>query len=428
MTVLAIAAIERRKLMTVDITGAYLECDLAEDMEVIMKLDPVLTTILHSVDKSAVGYEDKNGVTYVKLNKALYGTVQAALLWYKKLCSVLVGAGFKMNPYDPCLFNQTVDGEQITVCFHIDDLLVTSTSEAHLDTLVKHLESSFSNLTVNRGKQHSYLAMNIVEEHDTITVDMTAYIDKCIGSRTFGRAASSPARDDIFSEPEDATPLNEEERAKFHSCVAQLLYLCKRTRIESLCTVNHLASRVGKSTSDDNAKLDRVLNYLAHTKDRKLVMRKGGQVAMEGYIDASYGVHDDGKSRTGVALMIGGTCVGAWSSKQKLNTKSSTEAEIVGLSDGLSHVLWMRELLKAQGYNLPPTKVHQDNQGVLSIMARGRNPKHRTKHLNIRHFFARDRVYIGDIILTYCPTRDMIADILTKAVNGELFGHLVGKL
>ena len=125
MAVLAIAAIERRKLMTVDITGAYLECDLDDDTEVIMKLDPILTTILHSVDKSAVGYEDKNGVTYVRLNKALYGTVQAAVLWYKKLCGVLTDAGFKMNPYDACLFNQTVDGEQITVCFHVDDLLVT---------------------------------------------------------------------------------------------------------------------------------------------------------------------------------------------------------------------------------------------------------------------------------------------------------------
>ena len=73
---------------------------------------------------------------------------------------------------------------------------------------------------------------------------------------------------------------------------------------------------------------------------------------------------------------------------------------------------------------MPPTKVHQDNQGVLSIMREGRSPKHRTKHLNVRHFFARDRVESGDIVLCYCPTREMIADVLTKAVNGELFQYL----
>jgi hypothetical protein len=425
MMVLAIAAVERRKLMTIDITGAYLECDLTDEMEVIMKLDPLLTRILHEVDKSAIGKEDEKGVTYVKLNKALYGTVQAALLWYKKLSGVLLTDGFSANPYDACLFNKTVEGVQITVCFHVDDLLVTCTSDALMEDMVSHLSSNFTNLTVNRGEQHSYLAMNIVEGEKDISVDMSAYIDKCIEGRVFGRAATSPAKDDLFDEPEDSASLDDTDRARFHSSVAQLLYLCKRTRVESLCAVSHLSSRVAKCTEDDEVKLDRVLNYLAHTRDRKMVMKKGGIVDMEAYIDASFGSHVDGRSRTGIALMMCGVCVGAWSAKQKLNTKSSTEAEIVGLSDGLSHVIWMRELLLAQGYDLPPTKVHQDNQGVLSIMREGRSPKHRTKHLNIRHFFARDRVNSGDITLNYCPTREMVADVLTKAVNGELFQYLI---
>jgi hypothetical protein len=64
------------------------------------------------------------------------------------------------------------------------------------------------------------------------------------------------------------------------------------------------------------------------------------------YIDASFGVHADGTSRTGVVLMLAGAIVGAWSGKQKLVTKSSTEAEIVGLSDGLSHVLWQESYCK----------------------------------------------------------------------------------
>jgi hypothetical protein len=243
MMVLAIAAVEKRKLMTIDITGAYLECDLTDEMEVIMKLDPLLTRILQAVDKSAVGFEDEKGVTYVKLNKALYGTVQAALLWYKKLSGVLIADGFVANPYDACLFNKMVEGQQITVCFHVDDLLVTCAVEDMLEEVVKHLGNNFANLTVNRGKQHSYLAMNIVEGADDISVDMTAYIDKCTEGRVFGRPASSPARDDLFDEPEDSKPLSEDERVKFHSSVAQLLYLCKRTRTESLCTVSHLSSR-----------------------------------------------------------------------------------------------------------------------------------------------------------------------------------------
>lgn len=424
MIVLAIAAAEKRKIWTIDITGAYLECDLSDEIEVIMKLDPVLTKILQQVDKTVAGHQDEKGVTYVKLNKALYGTVQAALLWYKKLSGVLLKDGFLVNPYDACLFNKVVNGVQITVCFHVDDLLVSSVSVRLMENLLMCLNANFADLTVNKGNVHSYLAMNIVLGEVEMTADMTAYIEKCGDGKIFRRPATSPARDDLFNEPEDAKPLSAEDKAKFHSSVAQLLYLCKRTRVECLCAVNHLASRVAAPTEDDQNKLDRVLNYLHHTKDRKIVLKRGGAVSMEAFVDASFGAHMDGRSRTGIAIMMSGICVGAWSSKQKLNTKSSTEAEVVGLSDGLSPVIWIRELLLAQGYTLPPTKVHQDNQGVLSIMQLGRRPKHRTKHLNIRHFFARDRVASGDIELCYCPTREMIADVLTKAVNGELFHHL----
>jgi hypothetical protein len=428
MMVLNIAARERRKVRTIDITGAYLECDMTGEVEVIMKLDPVLTRILHEVDASVKGTEDEKGVTYVKLNKALYGTIQAAVLWYNKLKSVLMADGYLPNPYDACLFNKVVNGVQITVAFHVDDLLVTCVCEKLMDSLEAHLRKNFANITVCNGSQHSYLAMNIVLGANGISVDMTAYINKCTKGKTFRRVATTPARDDLFEEPEDSEKLSVADKAEFHSEVAKLLYVTKRTRVECLCAVSHLASRVNNPTVDDQKKLDRVMNYLAHTNERKVVMKWGGSVTMEAYIDASFGGHADCKSRSGIMLMMSGSCAGAWSAKQKLNTKSSTEAEIVGLSDGLSHVIWARELICAQGYVLPPTKVHQDNQGVLSIMSGGRSPKHRTKHLDIRHFFVRDRVATGDVVLRYCPTREMVADVLTKAVNGELFQYLLSML
>jgi hypothetical protein len=428
MMILNIAARERRKVRTIDITGAYLECDMTGEVEVIMKLDPLLTKILHEVDESVKGMEDEHGVTYVKLNKALYGTIQAAVLWYNKLKAVLVADNYTANPYDPCLFNKMENGVQITVAFHVDDLLVTCVCEKLMDSLEKHLNGSFSNITVCTGNKHSYLAMNIVLDDYGIAVDMTAYINKCTKDKTFRRVATSPARDDLFEEPEDSEKLGVKDGAEFHSDVAKLLYVTKRTRVESLCAVSHLSSRVNCCTVDDQKKLDRVMNYLMHTKERKVRMKWGGSVTMEAYIDASFGGHADCRSRSGIMLMMSGCCVGAWSAKQKLNTKSSTEAEIVGLSDGLSHVIWARELLCAQGYALPPTKIHQDNQGVLSIMSGGRSPKHRTKHLDIRHFFVRDRVATGDVLLSYCPTREMMADMLTKAVNGELFQYLVSML
>jgi hypothetical protein len=60
----------------------------------------------------------------------------------------------------------------------------------------------------------------------------------------------------------------------------------------------------------------------------------------------------------------------------------------VALSDGLTNAIWMREMVMAQGYKLNPTKIYEDNEGVIKIIKSGRSPKHRTSHLNVRHFFA----------------------------------------
>lgn len=129
-----------------------------------------------------------------------------------------------------------------------------------------------------------------------------------------------------------------------------------------------------------------------------------------------------------MVMMMAGVAIGNWSSKQKLVTKSSTEAEIVGLSDALTNILWMRQMLIAQGYSLPPTVIFQDNQGVIKIIRGGRSPKHRTRHLNVRHFFARDKEKSGEVMLVYKKTKEMIADIHTKPLSGWLFKELTHKL
>jgi hypothetical protein len=428
MMVLAIAAIEGRKIATMDITGAYLECEFPDDDEVIMTLDPLLTKLLTQIDASIKGKQDERGVTYVRLRKALYGCVQSAKLWYDKLCEVLAEDGYSKNDYDPCLFNKTVEGQQVTVAFHVDDLLVTSENETLIDQLQEHLENTFEAITVNRGNKHSYLAMNLVVTDSGIQLDMIAYIEKCLKDREFGRKVGSPATEDLFEVPEDSKPLSVEDAKVFHSHVAKLLYLAKRTRGQILTAVSHLSGRVMAPTEDDQEKLKRIFTYLASTKDEVLMFKSGGTVDMEVYIDASYGVHADGSSRTGMVVMMAGLAIGNWSSKQKLVTKSSTEAEIVGLSDGLTNALWMREMLIDQGYALPATVVYQDNEGVIKIIKKGRSPKHRTRHLNVRHFFARDRENSGDIKLVYKKTSEMIADIHTKPLSGWQFKELSNRM
>lgn len=427
MMVVAIAAIEKRQVRSYDITGAYFEVSLPEGDEVFMYLDPVLTKILSELDPQAATMIDEKGGLVVKLNKALYGLVQSSLLWYKRLTSALLEHGFIANEYDPCVFNKTVFGDQITVCVHVDDLLVTSTNERALDGFQKMLEANFENITARRGNQHSYLAMNIECTSDGITVDMKAYIDKLLDGRHVSRA-KSPANADLFDVSDTSPKLSDAKRKIFHSDVARLLYLAKRTRVDILTAISHLSSRVTDPTEDDEAKLDRVFGYLAETRDLVLWYKSGGQVTVDAFVDASFGVHADGKGRTGVVLMLGGAVVGAWSARQKIVTKSSTESEIVAVSDGLNHILWSRWFLMSQGYVPPPTVIYEDNDAVIKIMKNGRNTSHRTKHLKIRYFFARDCAKNGDIQFLHKSTKDMIADMCTKPLSGSGFRHLVALL
>ena len=152
-----------------------------------------------------------------------------------------------------------------------------------------------------------------------------------------------------------------------------------------------------------------------------MVLESDKDITVLVYADASYGVHADGKSHTGVYITLGRGGVFFRSTKQKIVTKSSTESELVGLSDSLGQAIWTRNFLTGQGYKLGPTKVYQDNMSTITLAAKGRSTSDRTRHIHIRYFFVKDRVDSGEISIEYKPTKLMLADLLTKPLQGDLF-------
>jgi hypothetical protein len=145
-----------------------------------------------------------------------------------------------------------------------------------------------------------------------------------------------------------------------------------------------------------------------------------GAFSVIAYVDASYGVHPDFKSHTGSVLRLGEATVYVKSARQKLNTKSSTEAEIVGVSDSLSQALWTRKFLQEQGYEMGPITLKQDNKSTMILLNKGM-PRGRTRHIAIRFFFVKDRIETKEVVLEYLPTTEMIADVMTKPLQRELF-------
>ena len=112
----------------------------------------------------------------------------------------------------------------------------------------------------------------------------------------------------------------------------------------------------------------------------------------------------------------------ASSTKNKLNTTSSTETEFVSVGEKLPKHLWYRNFRIEQGGNSQEDILYQDNQSAMLLQNNGRfSAKKGTRHVAIRYFFISDRIEKKDIWVVYCPTEEMIADYFTKLLQGALF-------
>ena len=128
------------------------------------------------------------------------------------------------------------------------------------------------------------------------------------------------------------------------------------------------------------------------------------------------------KSHTGAYMSIRIGAAYASSSKQKLNMRSSTEAELVAADDSMPSIVWTLYFLEEQGYGINEKILYQDNQSAMLLERNGRaSSSKRTRHINIRYCFVTDRILAGELNVSYCPTLNMIGDYFTKPIQGSLF-------
>ena len=100
-------------------------------------------------------------ILYVKLQKALYGCLKSALLFYRKLVGEMAEKGFILNPYDPCVANCDVNGSQMTITWHVDDLKISHIDAKEVTKRIDWFKSIYGKVKVSRGKLHQYLGMDM---------------------------------------------------------------------------------------------------------------------------------------------------------------------------------------------------------------------------------------------------------------------------
>lgn len=243
--------------------------------------------------------------------------------------------GFKRNARDGCVLNRSQGGKpQVTIALHVGDLLLTSTDRDQITEVIEGLRQRYQEVKTSWGPGLNYVGMTL----DFATPgEVAVTMANCTADLLNGlvlRGKPTPAATELFEIRSDALKTMESVRKEFHTRVAKLLYLAKRTRPECLTAAAFLSTRVQACDVDDSAKLRRVLGYVHATAERGIRLRVSDPPVVRAYIDASYGVHTStGRSHTGCMMTIGEGPVFAMSAKQRIVTKSSTEAELVGLRE-----------------------------------------------------------------------------------------------
>ena len=175
-----------------------------------------------------------------------------------------------------------------------------------------------------------------------------------------------------------------------HSIVAKGLFVSNRSCPDVLPTISVLSSRVRSPNQSDWVKCRRFVKYLDSTKDLHMVLHYDGTSIARWHVDAAYGVHQDFCSHSGGTLLMheSGGGMASGSNKQRLNTRSSTIAELVAVDDFLGKLLWVKKFLDGLGYPLRQNILLQDNTSAILMEKNGRACLGKQNRAIDVHYFA----------------------------------------
>jgi Reverse transcriptase (RNA-dependent DNA polymerase) len=428
----AVAAAKGHAVASIDFTGAFLYAVMPTDKirAVLMRLGQFLTRILVKLDPSYQRFVQPDGTCVVILKRALYGTIQAAAAWYNTIIADMKKLNYEVSKYDNCVVYRKENGKQLTLFMHVDDFLFDSAGgEVAIDKAIDEIKGLGYEVTVHRGRKLRYLGADFdFSVLGEVSISMTDYVDNAV--KTFedkhGTVAIQrvPAGESIFKVSKDGY-LCGEKTSEYASHVMRGQFLAKHCRYDTVFTISVLNKRMKTPTEKDWNDLVKYIGYIKGSRDMKLTLKAGKNIdVVTGYIDASFGVHDDLKGHGGCVILVGDAPVYVKSSASKLNTKSSTEEELCRMHDDSAMVLYAKHFMEEVYCKQERAVIKQDNMSSMDLIYEGRSKALSTKHIDRRYFYVKDLIERGEVRVVYCRTDMMLADIFTKALMRFYFERL----
>lgn len=406
-TLLAISAELGLTLSQSDVASAFLNADLDET--------------IYMQQPRGVDVTDPDYVC--KLKKSLYGLKQAPRLWNQTIHEVLIADGFQRLKTDPCLYFKKSGDIIHLVGLYVDDLIQATNSPSLISSLNSLLSSKFK--MVHLGSPKKVLGMEINQDPISfaITLNLSRYINETVSeyldSNLYSVYTPSEVALKILNASVD-NPIFDLDR--FRKVIGQLMYITSRTRPDIAYSVRLAAEHVNQPTQSAWNLVHRILRFLSTTNSQSITYTKSGLLNIEAFTDSDWGsCINTRRSVTGCLVFIGSNLVMWRSTKQRTVALASTEAEYMALSDGCKEVLWLSQFLQEVGLkNKDPIIIRVDNEGSMNL-AEKQIILARSKHIDIRYHFIREKIEDGSIKLKQVSTSNNIADALTKGLTREKF-------
>ena len=409
-SVIALACKEGLSLHQMDVTTAFLNGDLKE--EVYMK--------------QPEGFAS-NGQEHLvcRLKKSLYGLKQSPRCWNDALDSQLKSMGFVQSVSDPCIYTSTLD-ELYILAVYVDDILLAGKSEQKIAQLKSDLGRRFQ--LKDMGKLNYFLGVSVKQNSKTGTtwIGQPACTEAVL--QKFGMELSKPANTPVAAGTKLVKAAEESESIdtiRYQSAVGSLLYLSGWTRPDIAFAVSNVARFCSHPTREHWTALKRILRYLKGTLNYGLMFSRNADGTLLGFSDSDWaGDTNDRKSTSGYLFRVNGAAVSWRSRKQTCVALFLAEAEYVALASATQEATWLRQLLQdLHQQQIDPTVIQEDNQAAI-VFTQNPQSHGKMKHIDIKYHFVREKVQDNTVQLHYCPTSDMVADVLTKGLSSEKFSRL----
>ena len=409
--VLAIAAKYKMHIHQMDVKTAFLNGFLDEDIYMAI---PEGVTVNNADSKC------------LKLKKSIYGLKQSPLSWNKVLDEFLLSNQMIRSTADSGVYMRKIQDLRIFVTTYVDDLLIASQNMALISEFKKKLESRFE--MSDLGPLKYILGIQVTQSEGQITINQEHYIDELVQKFNMPDCKGYNTPMEVGAKLVKATDSDTITSAPYASLIGSLLYVSNCTRPDITYAVNRLSSFNANPTNTHWKAAKRVLRYLKDTKTKNLVYGKNNDDVLHGYCDSDWGSNtDERRSTTGYIFFLNGNAI-SWNSKrQKTVAASTAEAEYMSLFEASRELIWLEYLLSDLGETPETKKISCDNQSAIEL---AKNPVHhqRSKHIDIKYHFIREKVKDEVFELVYHPSQEMIADVLTKSLPFATFSKLISKM